>query len=236
MNTQMHEPGIYSFNGFSQNVRAVFSGKPFTREDRSLFFEKAGFTGCSLALVHQVHGDHVLCITEDLIPSADTQADGLLTNGSHIVLGIKTADCLPVLFEDPEKGVIGAIHAGWRGLKAGILEKAVAKMSRVYGTVPGNVRAAIGPAIRGCCYEVGPEFKDFFPDYYRSGRQSGDSAEGGMFDPIGAAIDRLHKAGISPQNIADSGFCTVCRQDLFHSFRAHKTEERMLSMIARGMS
>lgn len=227
--------GIYTFQCFSPHVRAAFSGRQVTRNRFDEFVREAGFSTRALALVHQVHGTEVLCVKPCQIPASSTEADGLLTDDPGVVIGVKTADCLPVFFEDPVKQVVGAVHAGWRGLHAGILEKTVAKMTAVYGSCPGDLRAAIGPAIRGCCYEVGPEFGEYFPGFYRAGRQSGAQEPGGMFDPAQSAISRLLNAGLAQERVTDSGLCTACRKDLFYSYRGENTRERILSVIALGM-
>jgi len=234
MSQGLNQNGIYTFSCFSPRVRAAYSGREVTRDQFPEFVEKAGFTRQTLSLVHQVHGTEVLCVQPGSIPPRSTEADGLLTDSPGIVIGVKTADCLPVFFEDPVRGVVGAVHAGWRGLQAGILEKAVAKMTTVYGTEPSDLKAAIGPAIRGCCYEVGPEFASYFPGFYKEGRKSGQGA-GGMFDPAQAAVSRLREAGVKADQVTDSGLCTACRMDLFYSFRGENTRERILSVIALGI-
>lgn len=232
----LSQNGVYHWQCFSPGVGAAFSGREVTRQDFPAFVTRAGFRKQTLALVHQVHGTEILCVQSGAIPDRMTEADGLLTNSPEVVIGVKTADCLPVFFEDPVRQAVGVIHAGWRGLYAGILEKAVAKMTAVYGTKPEQLRAAIGPAIRGCCYEVGPEFQNYFPGFYTEGRKKGGAEPGGMFDPVQAALFRLENAGISPDRVADSRYCTACKVDLFYSFRAENTQERILSVIALGMS
>ncbi|MGH9355473.1 MAG: laccase domain-containing protein, partial [Terriglobia bacterium] len=83
--------------------------------------------------------------------------DALLTNEPGILLTVRAADCLPVVIADPKRRVIACVHAGWRGLLKRIVEKSVGEMRRIYGCEPRDLLAALGPSIRSCCYEVGPE-------------------------------------------------------------------------------
>jgi len=235
MGPVLNQNGFYAFQCFSPQVRAAFSGREVTREGFPQFVQRAGFGRHRLALVHQVHGSEVLCVKSGHIPAPTAEADGLLTDSPDVVIGVKTADCLPIFFEDPVRGVVGAVHAGWRGLHAGILERTVEKMSAVYGSKPGDLRAAIGPAIRGCCYAVGPEFGGYFPGFYKDGRKCGAGEPGGMFDPAQAALFRLKNSGLAPEQVTDSGLCTVCKMDHFYSYRGENTRERILSVIALGM-
>lgn len=222
--------GIYTFNRFSPRVVAAFNARHISAEQMVDAVRVHTAPNLNLVRVHQVHGAEVLCADSDK-DLAGADADGLMTSRKQRVLSIRTADCLPVFFEDPAAPAIALVHAGWRGLKAGILEEAVCRMGRVYRSSPEKMRVGIGPAIRGCCYEVGPEFAGGFPAAYRSGRISGSPEPGGMFDPVCEAVDRLTKAGITPGHIEDSGFCTACRTDLFFSFRREKTAARILSLM-----
>ena len=105
----------------------------------------------------QVHGAEVVRVTEPWAVGAGPRADAMVTDRPGVALGIVTADCAPVLLADAEAGVIGAVHAGWRGAAAGVLEATVAAMRALGATY---VRAAIGPCIRQNSYEVGPDLRD----------------------------------------------------------------------------
>lgn len=112
-----------------------------------------------VALARQVHGTDVLVVDEGTDLSARPQADALVTARHGIVLGILTADCVPVLLADEQAGVIGAAHAGWRGAVDGVLARTVAAMVAL-GAAPERIVAAIGPAIAAQSYEVGEDFAD----------------------------------------------------------------------------
>ena len=122
-------------------------------------------TGSTLPLqtLKQVHGRHVIHISKPC--DKEKEGDGLVTNIKKIALGIRTADCGPVLFYDPEARVIGACHAGWRGAKAGILQESLNAMEEI-GAKRSRIFATLGPTIQQSHYEVGPEFPDLINDSY----------------------------------------------------------------------
>ncbi len=223
--------GVYRFGCFSPGVTAAFSGRRYPRAKFGDFLKAAGLDSRSLTLVHQIHSPTVLFVSAAEKLSANSEADGLLTDDPALVIGIKTADCLPVFLEDPVRRVAGLAHAGWRGLQAGILSNAVRAMQTRWGSQPKDLKAAIGPAIRGCCYEVGSEFQAYFPRHFKPGRRFGEGP-GGMLDLAAGAVSGLLEMGLSDGHIMDCGICTACENDRFFSFRKDKTNERILSVMA----
>ncbi len=130
-------------------------------ENWSRFLESAGITQKEFVCGRQVHGSYVHIATEaDLRPAYGPgeliDADGYATNLPGVPLAIFTADCVPLLMQDPVHGVIAAVHSGWRSTAADIEESAITAMVKL-GAVPSDIRVAIGPAIDRCCFEVGPE-------------------------------------------------------------------------------
>src|SRR5581483_5637415 len=117
-----------------------------------------------LITLRQIHSD-IIHVVEDA-PSDVLTGDGLVTNTTGLLLGIQTADCLPVLVVDSKRRVVGAFHAGWRGTVARIVEKGVGEMRRQFGSLPRDLRAAIGPSIRRCCYSIGPEVRSEFESQF----------------------------------------------------------------------
>jgi YfiH family protein len=193
------------------------------RENRARAMDELGLEAHALATVYQTHGAAVVTVEEpwgdDLPPDRRPRADGLVTRRQGIALGILTADCAPVLLADPEAGVIGAAHAGWRGAQAGILEATVAAMVEL-GARPAGILAAIGPCIAQRSYEVGPEFPepflaedpgnaDFFAPSWREGRF--------LFDLPGYAGRRLAALGL--RDIASSHYDTLQDDARFFSYR-----------------
>ena len=183
--------------------------------------------------VHQVHSADVVAVTGPL--PVRPHADALVTATPGVALSVLTADCQPVLFTDPEAGVIGAAHAGWRGAVDGVLEATVDAMERL-GAARARIRAVIGPCISQRAYEVGPEFFETFttedPAYSRffvTGR--GDRM---LFDLPGFGLHRLRSAGVGQAEW--TGHCTYHDPERFFSFRrtTHAGEAdygRLISVI-----
>src|SRR5205814_79392 len=115
----------------------------------------------ALAFARQVHGARVLTVTAADV--GDQEADALCSDRPDLAVTVFVADCVPVLIVDPRTGAFAAVHAGWRGTVAGILRCAVATMKDDFGSRPADLRAALGPSIGPCCFEVGPEVEALFP-------------------------------------------------------------------------
>jgi YfiH family protein len=154
--------------------------------------------GRPLAFARQVHGTRVIAL--DGPPAEIEDADGVVTRAPGVAALVLTADCLPVALAAP--GAVAMVHAGWRGLSDGVLEAGVTALGG------GPVHAAIGPAAGGCCYEVGPEVAQRFPDWALDGR---------LLDLKAVAAARLRAAGVV--EVVDVGRCTMCEPDVFFSHR-----------------
>lgn len=152
----------------------------------------------------QVHGATV-AVAGEAGSFADT--DAVVSRAPGLLLTVRTADCVPILLAAPDQGV-GLVHAGWRGLVAGVVEAAVARFPR-----PESLQAALGPAIGPCCFEVGPEVAARFPGASRPGRPRP------FVDLWKAAAARLVAAGVPGAAVHGSGICTRCHQHLLYSHR-----------------
>ncbi|MGZ4876367.1 MAG: polyphenol oxidase family protein, partial [Candidatus Angelobacter sp.] len=130
-----------------------------------------------LVTLRQIHSDLIHCVSElpkSAMPKLTMQrsalaGDGVITRTPGILLGILTADCLPVMLVDIRRRAVGVFHAGWRGTVKRIVEKGVGEMHRYFGTSPGDLRAAIGPGVHSCCYAVGPEVRSQFESQFEYG-------------------------------------------------------------------
>ncbi|WP_323005991.1 peptidoglycan editing factor PgeF [Pseudorhodobacter sp.] len=169
-----------------------------------------------LQTLHQVHSAKVVTLTAPL--ENRPHADAMVTATPGLVLGILTADCQPVLFADPAAGVIGAAHAGWRGVKDGVLEATLAAMEAL-GANRAHTTAVIGPCISQAAYEVGPEFVEAFIDdspeharFFAAGK--GDRT---LFDLPAFGLARLRAAGIG--HTEWTHHCTYADPDRFFSYR-----------------
>ena len=132
-------------------------------ENRARAAEMFGLPGAALLTVHQTHSSKVVTVTEPWSAEAAPTADAMVTDRPDLILGVLAADCVPVLFADRQKAVIGAAHAGWRGAKGGIIAATVAAMTEL-GACTDQIVAVIGPSIHQRSYEVGEEFKRAFLD------------------------------------------------------------------------
>ena len=173
-----------------------------------------------MAAVRQVHSARCLIVDS---PGTAGEGDALLTAQPGLAVSVRTADCLPILLADPERPAVAAVHAGWRGTAARIVQQAVAAMEREFGTNPAQLVAAIGPGIGVCCYQVGEDVARQF-ELHGAGRV--DLAEENR--------RQLQEAGVRDARIDLLGLCTFCDRR-FHSWRRDKEQAgRMISFIKAG--
>jgi polyphenol oxidase len=189
------------------------------RRNRERVAESLGFPAGSLVTVHQIHSAEVVAVEEPWGPEAVPRADAMVTNRSGVVLGVLSADCVPILFADAEARVIGAAHAGWKGALGGVLDATIEAMVGL-GAKRSQLRAGIGPAIQQDSYEVGPEFVERFLDedggntrFARPAARSGHF----MFDLPGYVEHRLKRLGLDA--VDRSHHDTASEETLFYSYR-----------------
>src|SRR5712691_10840004 len=165
----------------------------------------------------------------------DVYCDALVSRTPKILLAVKTADCVPILLGDSKTGAFAAVHAGWRGTSSSIVVRAIEHLQREYSVRPQDLRAAIGPAANGCCYEVGEDvikvFKERFPesDHLFTPTRDGHA----RIDLHAANRDQLISAGVSTDRIHIAPLCTMDRTDLFFSYRR---EKKLHGRVGRLMS
>jgi YfiH family protein len=253
--------------GFSRLYGGSSLNLGFTKEDSRMAVERnrAAFLKATdavdrgrpwpLVTLRQIHSGLIHCVSDG--PETQLTGDGLISRTPNLLLGIQTADCIPVILVDSKRKAVGVFHAGWRGTVKRIVEKGVGEMRRWFGTLPRDIHAAIGPGIRGCCYEVGAEVQQEFEsqfayaaDLFRETRESDPVREkypmlflsarapGHTDLPRKIFLDlpeanrrQLISAGVVAGNIEVSPLCTVCRVDLLFSHRAEKgMTGRMMSI------
>lgn len=226
------------------NLGASVGDDPLAvQENRRRFFGTFDIERSQVVRVKQVHGDGVLTVDESLVsrqgfPSLlldeGYEYDALVTNLPDLALVVTTADCLPLLIHDPVRGAVAAVHAGWRSTAKRIAARALEAMAAAYGTDPGDCRVAIGPGIRGCCYEVDAAVTDAVRAALPTWTDHAVPTRPAHFRLDIAEVNRaiLKGAGVRPDGIADVGLCTACRRDLFFSHRAEKPRTgRMMNLI-----
>lgn len=212
--------------------------------NREKFTAALGAAAMPLLTLRQFHSDVIHIATA---PTGEApKADALITNIPGLLLGVQTADCVPILLADTRRRAVAAIHAGWRGTLARIATKALGRMSMEFGTDPRDVVAALGPAIGRCCYEVGPEVaqafaaqfpaaSDWFDGPFERLAQGEEPLDlpwlsmmppGHHPPPPRVQLDlrssnrrQLLDAGVPEKQIDVSDLCTACRTDLLFSYR-----------------
>jgi len=199
-----------------------------------------------LAGCWQVHGPDVRVVqnTADAKPAEDARGDtvycdAIVSDARGVLAGVKTADCVPILIGDPKTGAYAAVHAGWRGTLAEVAGKALSRMSAQYQTSPQDVLVAIGPAAGSCCYEVGQDvidaFGDAFADHQSLFKETRE--DHACINLLKANHTQLVSAGVNSDRIFTAPLCTMCRTDLFFSYRREKNVYgkvgRLMSVIGR---
>lgn len=184
----------------------------------------------------QVHGATVRVASAAAI-GAD--ADALISDDPDWVLAVGAADCLPILIHDTRTGAVAAVHAGWRGAVAGVASASVARLTQKYGSAPGDLDVWFGPAIRGPCYQVGPEVIDAVVASggdERTGTWWPDGGEGDRFrlDVPAFVRAQLVTVGVDAARIVDSGVCTHCDPSCFSHRRDRGQTGRHWAMIRAG--
>lgn len=187
-----------------------------------------------LITVKQVHGTY-LYFVEEHWRIEKPGYDILMTSESGTTIGVKTADCLPILIVEPEKKIVAAAHAGWRGTAEGVVTKAVSEIVRRGGKAE-NLSVALGPCIGRNCYEVEQDVVASFKDYPdRENYFRRKSEEKWLLDLQEANRLQLITATIRPEKIDTIDLCTHCRPDLFHSWRRDgQTAGRMVNWVRFG--
>jgi len=257
--------------GFSRAYRDHALNLGFTKEDsksavernREAFLRELGASGAGktrsslepLITLRQIHSDIIHVV--DSPRAAQIAGDGLITETPGLLLGIQTADCLPIILVDPRQRAVGVFHAGWRGTLKRIVAKGVGEMHRRFGSRPGDLQAAIGPGIHSCCYQVGAEVREKFesqfayaaklfheveernpvrekyPMLFLTARPPGHSVlpKKIFLNLVEANRQQLLRLGVSAKNIEASPLCTSCRPDLLFSYRAgHGKTGRMMAV------
>ncbi len=216
--------------------------------NRELFLRELGAVNGQgeqwpLVGVRQIHSAVIHPVTG--VPGSVLVGDGLITDRPGLLLSVKTADCVPVLLADPGRRAVGAFHAGWKGTLSRIVEKGVGEVRRQFGSRPEDFRAAIGPCIHACCYEVGEELREKFdaqfpyagelfsevfdyqalsvrfPMLFLNQRPPGhgEPAVKIHLNLVEANRRQLMNAGLREENIEVVDECTSCNTDLLFSHR-----------------
>ncbi len=170
-----------------------------------------------LYTAEQVHGDTVLHVDSEYLYA---EGDALITDRAGVFIGVKWADCVPILLYDHRRKAIGAAHAGWRGTALRVARKTVEAMTTRFGCVPADMQAFIGPCVCAACYETGPEVPEAL------------GAEASGFVTYAGGKPHVDLRGVNALWLRDAGVgdifvsqaCTCCSSDLYWSHRRHKAD------------
>lgn len=191
--------------------------------------------------VKQVHGTDVLVVDRP-VASGETFAgvwDALVTDQVGVLVTVRTADCVPILLHDGERGVVAAIHAGWRGAVGGILSRTLDVMRERFGSRPDRVRMAIGPSAGACCYEIDEPVLKPLRERVTNWRQViiPRGHETAMLNLRRLVQQQAVDLGVPEAGIHVAGVCTICHPELFYSYRREgRVNGTMVSGIARSRS
>ncbi|MDR3124383.1 MAG: peptidoglycan editing factor PgeF [Endomicrobium sp.] len=205
-----------NFN-YKHFTSTILSGNLKDKITRDNFLISQGLRPSDLVLANQVHSANIKIVGNIDSGNFIDNCDGLITNDKSIMLGVFTADCMPLLITN---GTIkAAIHAGWKGIYLGIVENTIEVFKNKFSVHVKDIEVYIGPHIRSCCYEVGKNFEDLFNLKLQDNK----------LDLSRIVFNKLKNLGVV--NIFDVNKCTFCQGSYFFSYRQNKTSERMLSLI-----
>jgi YfiH family protein len=262
---------VHGFSTRLGGVSRVYGGKSlnlgFTQHDscvavernRELFLKELGVANgrksWPLVSLRQIHSDLIFRIDREIdrlrddgMPEPPLVGDGIITDTPYLVVAVQTADCLPIVVADRKRRAVGVFHAGWRGTVRRIVEKGIGEMRKYFKSDPRDIIAAIGPGVRGCCYDVGDEVRTKFESQFayasslfREVKESDPVREkypllfltarapGHSELPVKLFLDlveanrrQLLDAGVLARNIDTRSPCTACHAKLLFSFRAEK--------------
>ncbi|MEW6100701.1 MAG: peptidoglycan editing factor PgeF [Candidatus Omnitrophota bacterium] len=220
-------------NRLFQNMSLYYGHTRKSLINRRHFLSCLGINHKDLVCARQAHGSRIKYVNEAergkgalAHHTSIRNTDALVTDMKNLPLAIFTADCLSIFLYDPKSPAIAVIHAGWKGTYRKIAFKAVQFMRKRFNTHAPDLRASFGPAIRGCCYEVGREFARYF-------RGNLEERNGRLYlDLPKANKKQLMDAGVKEANIFDGRVCTSCNNSEFFSFRKEgKSCGRIMSVM-----
>lgn len=228
---------ITTKEGWVSGNKPRFTGD--SEAEYSLFRKELAISGDwnveQFVFPRQTHSDHISVVTTEHQPTTIADTDALITNETGLFICVQTADCVPVLLFDPEKKVVAAVHAGWRGTVSKIVRKTVEEMTAKYGCNPAHIVAGIGPSIHMHAYEVGPEVAKVVIDEFSNAPallKPSLNAGHACFDLWEANKTLLLEAGLPEENIEVIGLCSYEHADLFYSARRDGADTgRMVSAI-----
>ncbi len=216
----------YSSYLSAKHLIAGFTNQDFqysSSNDRVEFAKLLRLDSGKIVIPKQIHSNNVTICTE---AGKIVDTDGIITKNKDLILSVQVADCIPIYLYDYRNQNIGLVHAGWRGVAYGIVENSIKKI-KALDSNPFDIKILLGPSIKRCCFEIGPEVAKLFDKKFQEiGR--GDRTR---LDLQGVVINKLVNLNVQAENIIDINKCTCC-SDQYHSFRKDgNLAGRMIAMI-----
>jgi hypothetical protein len=214
---------------------------PNVEENRRRFLLALNRPTWPIITARQIHSNKVIVVgSQDVNHSFDPEGDALISECPKIFLGVKTADCWPILLASPNSGVFGVVHAGWRGTFNRVVQETLKKLSAQFAVEPRDLMAVLGPGACGKCYEVGDDLVDQFKTQFGSiiDRFVVTTSSSVHLDVRGINIHQLLECGVHSTKIFYSSLCTMHQNNLFFSHRKEFRQPsihigRMLSVMGR---
>ncbi|MEK6775372.1 MAG: peptidoglycan editing factor PgeF [bacterium] len=238
-------------HGFSTRVGGVSTGpfkgmnlslnagedKDLVEINRCMFVKAMNAGNPDVYTVRQMHGTRVLRIENRDHPTEEyrqAQADAIITDQPGLAIGVLTADCVPILMIDPEKRAVAAVHAGREGSLNHLISNVIERMRKDFGTLPGDLRAALGPCIEAGCYEVGDDIAQRIDNHNPDKKKILFTRDGSYFLDLRKMNHReLLDCGVKEDYVYHVDLCTACAPRTFYSYRKSNGKEtgRMMAMI-----
>lgn len=197
---------------------------------------RLGLAGLPAVYAQQKHTNNVGVVNRNTLDTSDNRfvfpfTDAIVCGTPNVTISIFTADCVPIFFADKSARIIALAHAGWQGTLARIAEQTIDAM-KAEGAEPEHITAWIGPAIGGCCYEVGIDLIDRFRAEFSDALSTGfEFHRDRILDLVALNQFQMEKCGIPAANISASQLCTLHRRDQFHSYRGGSESGRIISSM-----
>lgn len=190
-----------------------------------------------LTFCHQVHGidGSIATCSSSVYPAPFSYKGDFLVTNQPMAVGVMTADCLPIVIYDTKTNSVGVVHAGWRGMVAGVIEQAIVQMEQAFGSCRSDMHVVFGPAARVCCYEVTAEFKEHLAQY-TWGQEVFMLRDGKLFfDMTQCALSFLHQYGLDQNTVITTyNECTVCCLRYCSYRRDKERAGRQMTVVAAG--
>jgi len=202
------------------NMSLVYGDTKHALNNRKDFLRELGINYEDLVCARQIHGKNIKYVEEQdkgkgalSYDSAIADTDGLITDKRNLPLAVFTADCLSIFLYEPKTPSIGLVHAGWRSSKENIAATVIELMQEKFNIKIKDLYVSFGPGIRGCCYEVGRDFGNFFPHELK------EKAGHYYLDLVKINKKQVLRLGVRDTNISDTKICTSCQNEDFFSYR-----------------